>query len=81
MLARGIVGTGIGLPNLSVDQDIISTSLKFNGDLTIPRRINHKVNNIWSGASTATDMIDKSLADSSIALLSLFSTKYSLVVF
>ena len=65
ILARGIVGTGIGFPNLSVAQDIISVSSKFKGDRTIPRKINHEVNNICKGASIATKISVNSLADSS----------------
>jgi hypothetical protein len=77
MLARGIVGTGMEFPNLSVDQDINSTSSKLKGDLTIPRKISHEVNTICSGASTATEIMANSLAVSSNSLLSLFSTKFS----
>ena len=77
MLARGSVGTGMGFPNLSVDQDIKSTSSKFKGDLTIPRKISHEVNKICSGASTATKIRANSLAVSSKSLLSLLSTTFS----
>ena len=65
MLANGTVGTGIGLPNLSVDQDIMSASSKFKGERTIPRKMSQEVNKICKGASTATKIRANSLAASS----------------
>jgi hypothetical protein len=55
---------------------ISTQSSKLIGDLTIPRKINHEVNKICSGASSATKIRDNYLAVSSKPILSLLSTKF-----